>query len=97
MPLTDTTIKDTKPSTKPRKLYDSDGLYLLVTPTGKLWRYKYRVAGREKLLSLGADPAVKLKAARAKRDDLRKQLAAASILAPRARQQRSLRPKPLRE
>ena len=32
---------------KPRKLADSEGLFLLVNPNGsKLWRLKYRVDGR---------------------------------------------------
>ncbi len=44
--LTDTVIRGAKPREKPYKLYDSGGLYLLVTPAGaKLWRLKYRIAG----------------------------------------------------
>ena len=42
--LTIQEIKNAKVGDKPRKLYDRDGLYLFVTPTGgKLWRGKYRV------------------------------------------------------
>ncbi|MDH5480238.1 MAG: Arm DNA-binding domain-containing protein [Nitrosomonas sp.] len=33
MPLTDTTIRNTKPGVKPIKLYDERGLFLIVTPT----------------------------------------------------------------
>ena len=41
--LTDTAIRLAKPGTKPRKLFDASGLYLLVTPTGgKWWRLKYQ-------------------------------------------------------
>ena len=51
--LTIQEIKNAKPGAKPRKLYDRNGLYLVVAPTGgKLWRAKYRVNGREKTLSL---------------------------------------------
>ncbi len=65
MPLSDAAIRKTKPVLKPFKLADSGGLYLLVNPTGsKLWRWKYRVQGREKLLALGAYPAVSLASAR---------------------------------
>lgn len=65
MPLSDVAIRKIKPGAKPRKLADGGGLYLLLNPTGsKLWRWKYRVQGREKLLALGAYPAVSLSAAR---------------------------------
>ena len=73
MPLTDTQIKALKPEAKARKHADEKGLFLLVTPSGgKLWRLKYRVDGKEKLLALGAYPEVSLKAARARRDDARR-------------------------
>jgi Arm DNA-binding domain len=46
---------------------------MLVTPTGgRLWRFKYRMNGVEKLLTLGKYPNVSLKRAREKRDDARK-------------------------
>src|SRR5256885_4653520 len=49
---------------------------MLVTPPGgRLWRLRYRMYGREKLLSLGAYPDVTLKRAREKRDDMRKLIA----------------------
>jgi integrase len=49
---------------------------MLVTPPGgRLWRLRYRMYGREKLLSLGAYPDVTLKRAREKRDDMRKVIA----------------------
>jgi hypothetical protein len=54
MSLTNITIKNAKASDKALKLYDSGGLFLLVQPNGsKWWRYKYRYAGKEKLLALG--------------------------------------------
>ena len=58
-------------------MFDAGGLHLLVNPTGgKWWRWKYRFGGKAKLLSFGVYPDVSLKAARDKRDDARKQLAA---------------------
>ena len=68
MPLTETQAKNAKPRERAYKLPDSEGLFLLVQPNGtKLWRMKYRVAGKEKLLSFGAYPALGIAAARDKR------------------------------
>lgn len=65
MPLTDIAIRKAKPQAKPYKLADGGGMYLLVNPSGsKLWRWKYRVDGREKLLALGSYPTISLTAAR---------------------------------
>jgi hypothetical protein len=76
MPLTDTTIKNAKPSAKPVRMFDGGGLYLELAPTGgKLWRLKYRFDGKEKRLALGKYPDVGLKEARERRDDARKLLA----------------------
>ena len=69
MPLTDTAIRNARPgitpkgqvTDKPYKMGDSGGLYLEVTPAGgKWWRLKYRIAGKEKRLSLGTYPDVPL-------------------------------------
>lgn len=68
MPLTETQAKNAKPRERAYKLADSEGLFLLVQPNGtKLWRMKYRIAGKEKLLSFGAYPALGIAAARDKR------------------------------
>ncbi len=76
MPLTDTTIRNTKPGEKAVKLTDEKGLYLLVHPNGsRYWRWRYRFAGKEKLLALGVYPDVALKRAREKRDEARALLA----------------------
>jgi integrase len=73
MALTDTAIRGAKPNATNRKIADEKGLYLLITPTGsKLWRLKYRIAGKEKKLSLGSYPEIGLKDARAKRDTARR-------------------------
>ena len=65
MALTDTAIRAAKAEDKARKLFDGDGLFLFVTPTGtKSWRLKYRFLNKEKLLGLGLYPQVSLKEAR---------------------------------
>lgn len=71
MPLTDTVIRQAKPSEKPRKLADGGGLYLLVNQTGKYWRWKYRFRGKEKLMALGVYPRVSLAKARQLHQDAR--------------------------
>src|SRR3989338_1755571 len=73
--LTAIAVKQAKPGDKPRKLFDSGGLYLLLHPRGgKYWRYKYRHGGKEKVLALGVWPAVSLADARALRDAARSTL-----------------------
>jgi Arm DNA-binding domain len=65
MALTDTAIRGTKPGKKPFKIYDREGLFLLVNPGGsKLWRWRYRFDGKEKLMALGEYPLVTLGQAR---------------------------------
>jgi len=77
MQLSDTAIRAAKAGSKPVKLFDGGGLFLLISPTGgKLWRLKYRFGGKEKLLSLGQYPAVSLKDARKRRDEAKEQIAA---------------------
>jgi integrase len=91
------------PIDKPFTMYDGDGLFILVNPattmtdpkTGKdktvpgskLWRFKYRIAGKEKLMSFGAYPEVSLTAAREKRKDAREKVAAGTdpLLAKKAK------------
>ena len=76
MPLTDTAIRKAKPRDKPRKIYDSRGLYIEIAPRGtKAWRFKYRFAEKEKRISMGIYPEVSLKLARRRRDEARKLLA----------------------
>lgn len=72
LPLTDVQIRNTKPAQKPIKLPDGGGLYLEVTPAGgKLWRYRFRIAGKENLFAIGTYPQVSLVDARKKRDEAR--------------------------
>jgi len=76
MPLTDLQVSKAKPGVKQFTMFDGGGLFLLITPSGgKLWRFKYRFAGKEKLLSLGAYPEVSLSDARKRREEARKLLA----------------------
>lgn len=76
MPLSNTKINSTAPKGKPFKLADEKGLFLLVNPNGsRYWRLRYRIAGKEKSLSLGIFPEVGLKEARIKRDEARQLLA----------------------
>src|ERR1700704_5291133 len=85
MPLTEAThmalshlaISKAKPTDKPYMLSDGGGLHLRVDTSGsKLWRVRFRFGGKANMMSLGPFPAVSLKDAREKRDDIKKQLAA---------------------
>lgn len=77
MALSDAAIRGAKPKAKPYKLGDTGGLFLLVQPSGgKLWRFKYRLHGKEKKLSIGAYPDVTLADARKRRDEAKAELAA---------------------
>ncbi len=77
MPLTDRAVRSAKPKEKPYKLADERGLFLLVNPSGsKYWRLKFRVDGKEKLLSFGTYPDVSLREARERRDEAKKLMAA---------------------
>lgn len=75
--LSEAAIRNAKPRDKNYKLFDGDGLYIEVVPSGgKWWRFKYRYDGKEKRLSLGTYPDTSLKLAREKRNDSRQLLAA---------------------
>lgn len=78
--LSDAALRAAKPQAKAYKLWErrgsGRGLHLLVTPQGgKLWRLKYRFAGKEKLLALGRYPDVSLAMARTRRDEARRLVA----------------------
>ena len=76
MPLTDATIRAALKLTERRKISDGAARYLLITPPREpAWRLKYRIAGREKLLSLGRLRDVPLRRAREKRDEARRLVA----------------------
>lgn len=64
-PLTDADIENAQPSDTNRKLYDENGLYLLIKTTGgKLWRLKYQYAGIEQRVTFGTYPELSLTEAR---------------------------------
>ncbi len=79
MPLTDAKIRNAKAGAKPVKLTDSHGLYLEIRPSGsRLWRYRYRINGKENVVALGEylndktrTGHVSLDEARRARDDAR--------------------------
>jgi Arm DNA-binding domain len=76
MGLTAVAIKAAKGRAKPYKLTDSDGLHLLVLPSGgRYWRMNYRFLGKQKTSALGVWPEVELADARAKRDEAQRLLA----------------------
>ncbi len=76
MALKDLEIKYAARRSRDYKLFDGEGLYVLVTPRGsKLWRFKYFFDGKEKTLSLGKYPALPAAAARQMRRHAKKLLA----------------------
>jgi hypothetical protein len=76
MNLSDAAIRRAKTPSKPTKLSDGLGLYLYMTPAGgKLWRFKYRFHGKEKVMSFGGCPDVPLAEARNFRDAARRLVA----------------------
>jgi integrase len=76
MALTIKEIEGAKPTDKPYKLADGGGLCLLIPPSGaKLWRWRYRVDGKEKMMALGEYPLVSLREARERHSEARKALA----------------------
>nr|VFK54178.1 MAG: Integrase [Candidatus Kentron sp. TUN] len=71
--ITDAKIRNAKPQTKPYKIPCEKGLFALIKSNGsKLWRFKYRHSGKEKLLAFGVYPDVSLKEACNRRDEARR-------------------------
>ena len=74
--LSDTTIRNTKPSIKDVRLCDGNGLYLLVKPNNsRWWRLDYTINTKRKTLSLGTYPTTTLAYARKKATELKRQVA----------------------
>jgi integrase len=66
MALTNTAVLKAKPDSKPKKMSDGGGLYLLVKPSGyKAWKYDFRLNGTRGTYSIGNYPDISLKDARA--------------------------------
>lgn len=75
--LSEAKVRNSKPKSRPYKLSDGEGLFLLILPTGgKYWRMRYKFAGKEKLLAFGVYPEVSLEAARKRRAETKALLAA---------------------
>lgn len=69
MSLSDTRIRNSKARSRPYRLSDGRGLYIEVKPSGsRLWRYRYRLAGKEGMFAIGAYPDISLAEARDERD-----------------------------
>lgn len=74
MALTDNAIKALQLKEKSYKVYHKDGLYILVTKTGKYFRYDYKFSDKRKTLAFGVYPKTSLKEARAKLIDAKLKL-----------------------
>ena len=74
---------------KPGKHFDGKGLYLEVTESGsRIWRLKFRHAGRESRATLGHFPEVELSQARKRAEAARAQLS--NGISPNAAKQRNI-------
>ncbi|KSD37231.1 integrase [Pseudomonas aeruginosa] len=76
MTLSDLTVRQAKAAEKAYSIPDTDGLGLVVTPTGgKSWHLRYYWLGKQKRISLGNYPEIGLREARTLRDEARALLA----------------------
>lgn len=76
MKLNHRAVDNAKPREKEWKLAEGGGLHLLIHPnSGKYWRFKYRLAGKEQELALGVYHEVSLKQARQRHQAVREMLA----------------------
>lgn len=70
MALTDTKLRNLKPGVKAYQEADEGGLFVEVMPGGaKVWRMRYRLAGKQEKVTLGDYPTYSLGEARTWRDD----------------------------
>lgn len=90
--LTDTKLRTLKPRVAVFRLADTNGLCIEVRPAGsKIWRYRYRFAGKANMLTIGEYPAVSLADARGERDKARVLLRGGADPAQVARIQRAVK------
>jgi integrase len=70
--LTDTKLRALKPRAGAYRIADANGLCIEVRPSGaKVWRYRYRYAGKASIVTMAEYPVMGLAEARAERDRLR--------------------------
>lgn len=75
--LNDQKCRAARPRERAYKLFDGASLYLYVSPKGaKIWRWQYRIAGKQQTLTIGAYPRISLRDARERRDTARTALEA---------------------
>jgi integrase len=73
MLLRNTRMRFIKAGDRPVRITDGQGLSLEVRPSGALlWRYRYRLAGKENIFAIGSYPELSLQDARKARDAARK-------------------------
>lgn len=91
--LTDAAIKRAKPKDKSYHQRDSNGLSILIMPTGsKVWRYRYRFDAKAKMISFGPYPEVSLAEARQHREEARKLLRSGIDPSAAKKKQKLMRP-----
>ena len=74
-PLSELEIKKAKVKDKQYRLFDGDGLSLLIFPDGrKRWRIEYTFNKKRSSISLGKYPELTLKEARGRRTDVKKKI-----------------------
>ena len=73
--LTENSIRKAQILEKQYKIYDGEGMFLLIHPNGsKYWRMKYTFDGKSKLASFGVWPSVSLKEARERRYEAKQKI-----------------------
>jgi integrase len=73
--LTNAAVKAARARASAYKITDERGLHLFIAPTGrKSFRWRFRFAGQEQLLTIGQWPEISLDAARARAEAAREQL-----------------------
>lgn len=88
--LTDTKLRSFKPKDAVYRHADTNGLCIEIRPAGsKIWRYRYRFAGKANMLTIGEYPGVSLSEARSERDKARALLKGGADPAQVARIQRA--------
>ena len=73
--LSDPEIRHAKPKDKLYRLRDGGGLSCDILTTGKkVWRYAYRIHGKQKTYTIGTYPNIGLSDARVKRDEAKEKV-----------------------